>query len=141
MSPANKCVPRVNQTSTMRFVGNYALCGLAPQTDGMPVIHKKPSETLKFQGVSLSLVVGIMLIKRLYPLKSTHSQLSFSTPCPAHVLQIFPLHCYAYCRIHRHRYPVSYVCLYVPATFLIPPAEHPPLCTLLRTYVSEHAVL
>ena len=51
MSPANKCVPRVNQTSTMRFVGNYALCGLAPQTDGMPIIHKKPSETLKFQRV------------------------------------------------------------------------------------------
>ncbi len=87
------------------------------------------------------LVAGIMRIKRLYPLKSTHSQLSFSTPCPAHVLQIFPLHCYAYYRIHRHRYPVSYVCLYVPATFLIPPAEHPPLCTVLRTYVSEHAVL
>ena len=25
----------------MRFVGNYALCGLSPQTDGMPVILKK----------------------------------------------------------------------------------------------------
>ena len=25
----------------MRFVGNYALCGLSPQTDGMPVIHRK----------------------------------------------------------------------------------------------------
>ena len=25
----------------MRFVGNYALCGLSPQTDGMPVIPKK----------------------------------------------------------------------------------------------------
>ena len=25
----------------IRFVGNYALCGLSPQTDGMPVIHKK----------------------------------------------------------------------------------------------------
>ena len=49
MSPANKCVPRVNQTSTMRFVGNYALCGLAPQTDGMPIIHKKPSDTLKLK--------------------------------------------------------------------------------------------
>mgnify|MGYP007016883941 CR=1 FL=1 len=24
----------------MGFVGNYALCGLSPQTDGMPVIHK-----------------------------------------------------------------------------------------------------
>ena len=24
----------------LRFVGNYALCGLSPQTDGMPVIHK-----------------------------------------------------------------------------------------------------
>ena len=24
----------------MRFVGNYALRGLSPQTDGMPVIHK-----------------------------------------------------------------------------------------------------
>ena len=23
----------------MRFVGNYALCGLSPQTDGMPVIQ------------------------------------------------------------------------------------------------------
>ena len=28
----------------MRFVGNYALCGLSPQTDGMPVIlRKKPA--------------------------------------------------------------------------------------------------
>ena len=26
----------------MGFVGNYAPCGLSPQTDGMPVIHKKP---------------------------------------------------------------------------------------------------
>ena len=25
----------------MGFVGNYALCGLLPQTDGMPVIHAK----------------------------------------------------------------------------------------------------
>jgi len=25
----------------MRFVGNYALRGLSPQTDGMPVIPKK----------------------------------------------------------------------------------------------------
>ena len=25
----------------MGFVGNYALCGLSPQTDGMPVILKK----------------------------------------------------------------------------------------------------
>ena len=25
------------------FVGNYAPCGLSPQTDGMPVILKKPS--------------------------------------------------------------------------------------------------
>ena len=25
----------------MRFVGNYALCGLSPQTDGMPVILRK----------------------------------------------------------------------------------------------------
>ena len=24
----------------MRFVGNYALRGLSPQTDGMPVIHR-----------------------------------------------------------------------------------------------------
>ena len=24
----------------MGFVGNYAPCGLSPQTDGMPVIHK-----------------------------------------------------------------------------------------------------
>ncbi|MCI5536933.1 MAG: hypothetical protein MR389_09950, partial [Clostridiales bacterium] len=24
----------------MRFVGNYAPCGLSPQTDGMPVIQK-----------------------------------------------------------------------------------------------------
>ena len=23
------------------FVGNYAPCGLSPQTDGMPVIHEK----------------------------------------------------------------------------------------------------
>ena len=25
----------------MEFVGNYASCGLSPQTDGMPVIQKK----------------------------------------------------------------------------------------------------
>ena len=25
----------------MGFVGNYVPCGLSPQTDGMPVIHKK----------------------------------------------------------------------------------------------------
>ena len=25
----------------MGFVGNYAPCGLSPQTDGMPVIHLK----------------------------------------------------------------------------------------------------
>ena len=30
----------------MGFVGNYAPCGLSPQTDGMPVIHQKmPHET------------------------------------------------------------------------------------------------
>ncbi|MDU5987645.1 MAG: hypothetical protein E6Y91_07745, partial [Peptostreptococcus anaerobius] len=28
----------------MRFVGNYALRGLSPQTDGMPVIPKKPQD-------------------------------------------------------------------------------------------------
>ena len=27
----------------MGFVGNYAPCGLSPQTDGMPVILKKDS--------------------------------------------------------------------------------------------------
>ena len=26
----------------MGFVGNYAPCGLSPQTDGMPVIQKEP---------------------------------------------------------------------------------------------------
>ncbi len=26
---------------TLGFVGNYALYGLSPQTDGMPVIHEK----------------------------------------------------------------------------------------------------
>ena len=30
----------------MGFVGNYALCGLSPQTDGMPVIHKTKSTLL-----------------------------------------------------------------------------------------------
>ena len=29
----------------MGFVGNYAPCGLSPQTDGMPVIHKNDSTT------------------------------------------------------------------------------------------------
>ena len=28
----------------MGFVGNYAPCGLLPQTDGMPVIRKKRAE-------------------------------------------------------------------------------------------------
>lgn len=27
----------------MGFVGNYAPCGLSPQTDGMPVIPKNPA--------------------------------------------------------------------------------------------------
>ena len=30
----------------MGFVGNYALCGLSPQTDGMPVIRKKEPHLL-----------------------------------------------------------------------------------------------
>ena len=28
----------------MGFVGNYAPCGLSPQTDSMPVIHKTAAE-------------------------------------------------------------------------------------------------
>ena len=35
-----------NLQITSRFVGNYALCGLSPQTNGMPVIHKKGCERL-----------------------------------------------------------------------------------------------
>ena len=31
----------------LRFVGNYALCGLSPQTDGMPVIHRKSKDSEK----------------------------------------------------------------------------------------------
>ena len=31
----------------MRFVGNYALCGLSPQTDGMPVIPKKAVDKIR----------------------------------------------------------------------------------------------
>ncbi|MDD6539421.1 MAG: hypothetical protein PUF85_01365, partial [Firmicutes bacterium] len=31
----------------MGFVGNYAPCGLSPQTDGMPVIPKKESCNLQ----------------------------------------------------------------------------------------------
>ena len=30
----------------MGFVGNYALCGLSPQTDGMPVIRQIPRSKL-----------------------------------------------------------------------------------------------
>jgi hypothetical protein len=30
----------------MRFVGNYALCGLSPQTDGMPVIQRKKQSVI-----------------------------------------------------------------------------------------------
>ena len=30
----------------MGFVGNYAPCGLSPQTDGMPVIHKQGKSSL-----------------------------------------------------------------------------------------------
>lgn len=32
----------------MGFVGNYAPCGLSPQTDGMPVIHGKGAGTISF---------------------------------------------------------------------------------------------
>ena len=31
----------------MGFVGNYAPCGLSPQTDGMPVIPKQPPPKLE----------------------------------------------------------------------------------------------
>jgi len=30
----------------MGFVGNYAPCGLSPQTDGMPVIQKETANLL-----------------------------------------------------------------------------------------------
>ena len=43
----------------MGFVGNYALCGLSPQTDGMPVIHKKALQSLKLQGFYLERMMGI----------------------------------------------------------------------------------
>ena len=43
----------------MGFVGNYAPCGLSPQTDGMPVIRKKAQEIL--------LCLKIMNIPGLYP--------------------------------------------------------------------------
>ena len=42
----------------MGFVGNYAPCGLSPQTDGMPVIHNK-SRHLK--QVTASLKSNILL--------------------------------------------------------------------------------
>ena len=32
----------------MGFVGNYAPCGLSPQSDDMPVIHKKIRPGFKF---------------------------------------------------------------------------------------------
>ena len=32
----------------MEFVGNYASCGLSPQTDGMPVIQEKAPHTQGF---------------------------------------------------------------------------------------------
>ena len=34
----------------MRFVGNYALRGLSPQTDGMPVIPQKPDKKIQLSG-------------------------------------------------------------------------------------------
>ena len=37
----------------MRFVGNYALRGLAPQTDGMPVI---PKLTARPEGLAVLIV-------------------------------------------------------------------------------------
>ena len=33
----------------MGFVGNYAPCGLSPQTDGMPVIRQKPPRFLSLE--------------------------------------------------------------------------------------------
>ena len=42
----------------MGFVGNYAPCGLSPQTDGMPVIPKNAAANMSFCG-------GIFLSQRL----------------------------------------------------------------------------
>ena len=41
----------------MGFVGNCAPCGLSPQTDGMPVIHKKntSSDVLSISNLFYSL--------------------------------------------------------------------------------------
>ena len=43
----------------MRFVGNYALRGLSPQTDGMPVILKKESP-VKPVTLDYSVVIHIL---------------------------------------------------------------------------------
>ena len=40
----------------MDFVSNYASCGLSPQTDGMPVIPKKPATVLSAAGQGYKLL-------------------------------------------------------------------------------------
>ena len=49
----------------MGFVGNYAPCGLSPQTDGMPVILQKACGNLipqALQGVVASFQILILMI-------------------------------------------------------------------------------
>ena len=41
----------------MRFVGNYALCGLSPQTDGMPVIPKKAAVPIRHSSFFIMLLI------------------------------------------------------------------------------------
>ena len=38
----------------MEFVGNYASCGLSPQTDGMPVIQEKRQNPHKYWILALN---------------------------------------------------------------------------------------
>ena len=72
----------------MRFVGNYALRGLSPQTDGMPVIHKKRLEFLTFLIATTHLLSFVFFLFSLcfvsffglflLPLKVSTSLLSLS---------------------------------------------------------------
>ena len=65
----------------MRFVGNYVLHGLSPQTDGMPVIHiNRVDANQPYFFISISLI-----IRPSIDLKKSISVLSWVT-----IIPVFP---------------------------------------------------
>ena len=51
----------------MGFVGNYAPCGLSPQTDGMPVIQQKEHPEMLLFDYSLFVRLIYKLLRVLLP--------------------------------------------------------------------------